>query len=225
MTGALLFDLDGTLIDSRRSIALACNHALVRSGRAELPEDTIAGFVGDGARLLLARAAGLPATGAGELDVLLADFVRFYAAHPIDGTTWMPGAEGALAALGKGGWKLGLVTNKARAITLPILGALGVADRFAVVVAGGDGPLKPDPAPILAATRALGVAPVHTWVVGDAVQDVRAGKAAACHTVAVLGGFQTEARLRAEAPDLVLGSLAELAGALAGATAAPRSPA
>jgi phosphoglycolate phosphatase len=214
VTGAFLFDLDGTLIDSRRSIAAACNHALTGSGRLALSEAIIAGFVGDGARHLLARAAELGPDEGAALDALLAEFVRFYAAHPIDGTTWMPGAPEVLGSLGAA--KLGLVTNKARAVTEPILRALGVAERFAVVVAGGDGPLKPDPAPIEAAVRALGATPAETWVVGDGVQDVRAGKAAGCRTAAITGGFHDEARLRAEAPDLVLGSLADLAAATAG---------
>jgi phosphoglycolate phosphatase len=208
--GAFLFDLDGTLIDSRRSIAAACNHALAGAGMAALSEATIATFVGDGARNLIAKASGLAAESPG-LDAMLAEFVRFYASHPIEGTTWMPGAREALDALAGG--PLGLVTNKARAVTEPILHALGIADRFGVVVAGGDGPLKPDPRPIWSAVTALGCSPGSTWVVGDAVQDVRAGKAAGCRTAAVLGGFQTEDRLRAEYPDLVVASLVELLAA------------
>ncbi len=214
MTGAFLFDLDGTLIDSRRSIAAACNHALTSRGRPALPEETVAGFVGDGARSLLMRAAKLGPEETSELDALLDEFVTFYAAHPIEGTSWMPGATDALAALGNA--KLGLVTNKPRAVTLPILRALGVEERFAVVIAGGDGPMKPDPAPVLAALHALAARPAASWIVGDGAQDVRAGKAAGCRTAAVLGGFQAEAELRAESPDLLLGSLAELAKATAG---------
>ena len=214
MSYAFLFDLDGTLIDSRRSIADACNHALTRAGRPSLPQETIAGFVGDGARTLIARASGLGAEHTAEIDAMLAEFVRYYAAHPIDGTTWMPGARETLDALA--GTPIGLVTNKARAVTEPILDALGVRALFGAVVAGGDGPMKPDAAPILAAMRTLGATAAGTWVVGDAVQDIRAGKAAGCRTAAVLGGFQAEARLRADTPDLVLGSLAELRAATAG---------
>ncbi len=216
MSDAFLFDLDGTLIDSRRTIAAACNHALEIDGRPAIAESAIAGFVGDGARTLLARASGLGSAPekSHELDALLRDFVRYYAAHPLDGTTWMPGARDALDRLGDA--RVGLVTNKAREVTESILRALGVVGRFGVVVAGGDGPLKPDPAPILFAVRALGATPEHTWVVGDGVQDVRAGKAAGCRTAAVLGGFHSEGSLRAEGPDVLLGSLSELAAATAG---------
>jgi phosphoglycolate phosphatase len=199
---AFVFDLDGTLIDSRQSIAAACNHALVQAGRAPLPPAEVAGFVGDGARNLLARAFREEARSEIVEDALAA-FVEFYAAHPIDGTTWLPGARAALARAGRAG----LVTNKARPITVAILRALEVTSSFGAVVAGGDGPLKPDPAPVRSALRALGVAPETAWVVGDGVQDVLAGKAAGCRTAAVLGGFTSEERLRAAAPDVVLASL------------------
>jgi phosphoglycolate phosphatase len=200
----LVFDLDGTLIDSRRSIAAACNHALAAAGRAPLPELEIAGYVGDGARTLVARAFREEPRSA-VVDAALVEFVRFYTAHPILGTTWLPGAREAL-----GFGRATLVTNKARAITVEILRALDVAHLFVAVIAGGDGPLKPDPAPILAAVRALGAPAASTWVVGDGVQDLLAGKAAGCRTAAVLGGFTSEERLRAVGPDVVLASLEKI---------------
>jgi phosphoglycolate phosphatase len=203
---AFVFDLDGTLIESRPTIAAACNHALVARGRAALPMEEIASFVGDGARNLVARAFRADARSA-EVEAGLAEFMRFYAAHPIDGTTWLAGAQAALARAAPAG----LVTNKARRITLEVLRALGVTELFGAIVAGGDAPLKPDPAPILLALRALVAAPESTWVVGDGVQDIAAGKAAGCHTAAVLGGFTSEARLRTARPDVILRSLEDIA--------------
>jgi len=200
----LVFDLDGTLIDSRRSIAAACNYALVAAGRAALPGIEIAGYVGDGARALVARAFREDPRSAA-VDAALVDFVRFYTAHPILGTTWLPGAREALAF-----GRATLVTNKARAITVEILRALDVGHLFVAVIAGGDGPLKPDPSPILAAVRALGAPAASTWVVGDGVQDILAGKAAGCRTAAVLGGFTSEERLRTAGPDVVLASLEKI---------------
>jgi phosphoglycolate phosphatase len=205
---AVLFDLDGTLIDSRLTIAAACNHALAWAGREPLATDIVAGFVGDGARMLIARALGLDARQE-EVGRVLGEFLQFYAANPILGTTWMPGALEALDALSE--HPLAIVTNKARVATEPVLEALGIRARFATIVAGGDAPNKPDPAPVAMAIRALGADVAGAWVVGDGVQDVLAGRAAGCRTVAVLGGFASEAQLRAAGPDVVLSSLVELA--------------
>src|SRR5450631_4012269 len=103
------FDLDGTLIDSRGDIAAACNHVLSWAGRATLPEATIASFVGDGARSLLARAFKIE-KDARELDGIVEEWRRFYVAHPIDHSTWMPGAREAMDALAARGIALALVT-------------------------------------------------------------------------------------------------------------------
>ena len=196
---AFVFDLDGTLVDSRIDIATACNHALVASGREPLPIDRVATFVGDGARKLLARAFGTD-----DVEAPLAEFLRYYAAHPVDHTRWMPGARDALAKL----VPAAIVTNKARVVAERVVEALGI--RVEVLVAGGDCPLKPDPAPILRAVAALGSRPSETWVIGDGVQDALAGKAAGCPTIAVLGGFHAEDRLRAAGPTRVVSSLEEL---------------
>jgi phosphoglycolate phosphatase len=126
----------------------------------------------------------------------------------VEHTTFMPGAREVLIALSDR--PLSLVTNKARRITVRVLEELDIANLFAAVVAGGDGPLKPDAAPILAATTAMRVSPADTWVIGDGTQDVGAGRAAGCLTVAVLGGFHDEAPLREVSPDVVLRTLEEL---------------
>jgi phosphoglycolate phosphatase len=204
---AVAFDLDGTLIDSRLDIAAACNHVLVSEGRDALDPEVIATFVGDGVRALVSRAFVLP-TDSPALDALERAFVARYAAHAVDQTTWMPGALDAIGALR--GTPLAIVTNKARSVTLAVLDALGAGDRFAFVYAGGDGPLKPRPEPILAVAGALRVPVEALWVVGDGDQDVLSARAAGAVAIAVLGGFTPEARLRAAQPEAVLASLAEL---------------
>jgi phosphoglycolate phosphatase len=201
------FDLDGTLVDSRLDIAAACNHVLTAAGRAPLEPDVIASFVGDGVRALVSRAFGMP-RDAPELDALEAAFVERYAAHPVERTTWMPGALAALDALRD--LPLAIVTNKARPVTLAVLAGLGESHRFAFVYAGGDGPLKPRPEPVLAVAHALSLAPHALWVVGDGEQDLYSARAAGAPAVAVLGGFAAEARLREARPDAVLRSLLEL---------------
>jgi phosphoglycolate phosphatase len=206
---AVAFDLDGTLVASGLDIAAACNHVLVQSGRAPLDAAVIAGFVGDGARALLARAFGVPED---PLDPRMgawhAQFVAYYSAHPATYSHWMPGAGDALSALS--GLPLAVVTNKPRPITLKVLQALGAGARFAFVYAGGDGPLKPDPEPLLAVARALSVAAQDIWMVGDSDQDVRAARAAGAVAVAVRGGFAHADRVRLSSPEATLDSMAEL---------------
>ena len=138
--------------------------------------------------------------------------VRFYEAYPVAHTRWMPGALEALDAAGS--LPLALITNKARTVTLAVLDALGVRHRFACVYAGGDGPLKPDPSPVVSCARALGVEVGSLWVVGDGTQDVGAARAAGAFAVAVLGGFSSAEKLEAAKPDLLLSSMSELAGRL-----------
>jgi phosphoglycolate phosphatase len=209
MLRAIGFDLDGTLLDSRGDIAAACNHALAHFGQPTLPEVTVAGVVGDGVRTLLGLAFGLPKE-AKELDQVVEEFLAYYASHPVAFSSWMPGALETLDAFGD--LPLALVTNKSRRVTMAILEALGVGKLFAFVYCGGDGPLKPDPEPLLRTVRALGVLPSELWYVGDGVQDVGAGLAAGVRTLAVLGGFHSEAKLREAGAETVLGSLYELAG-------------
>lgn len=197
---AFVFDLDGTLIDSRLDIAAACNHALVWAGREPLPPSEIGKMVGDGARKLLMRAFAQQ-----DIDAPLAEFLRYYSEHPLEHARWMPGAREVLDELSPAA----VVTNKARVVAERVLDALGIRGKVALV-AGGDGPLKPDPTPILRAMRELSSTPAETWVIGDGDQDVGAGNAAGCKTVAVLGGFHSEQRLRAAKPSFVINSLTEL---------------
>jgi phosphoglycolate phosphatase len=218
---AVLFDLDGTLVDSRRDIAAACNFALASVGMPPSPVDVIAEYVGDGARMLVARALARAPDDAIVARALVA-FQAYYADHAAVHTTWMPGAREAALALSDR--PLGLVTNKPRVAALAVLDALSARALFASIVAGEDAPLKPDPRGILAALAALEepVKPAEAWVVGDGPQDVLAGRAAGCVTVGVRGGFASNERLEAAAPDVVLDSMHELVPLLRLSRAPPR---
>ena len=214
---ALLFDLDGTLVDSRADIAAACNAALVAHGRTALPLADVAAMIGDGARLLIARAlaasevpGGAPLT----LEDVAASFHGYYVAHPCVHTTLLPGAREIVAEAARDGLPCALVTNKPREVTLALLEALGLSTTFAFIWAGGDGPLKPAPDGVRASAEALGVPPDTAWMVGDGPQDVGAGKAAGCITVGIPGIAEHE-RLVASAPDMIFASLAELHAELA----------
>ena len=209
----IVFDLDGTLIDSRLDIAQAANHALRGHGFAALSSAELAGYVGDGARLLLARAGRLDPSD-GRLEPLLETFIAYYAAHPADHTDLLPGAREALAALAA--VPLALCTNKPRSITNAVLAQLRLSDYFSVVLGGGDLPVnKPDPLPLRYIAEQLGRSPNELVMVGDGQQDICCAKAAGARSVGVLGGMQGDALLLAAAPDLVVQSLHELPSALA----------
>src|SRR5690606_787278 len=114
----LVFDLDGTLIDSRKDIAIALNHALRTTGREALPESLIATFVGDGARVLCARAIERDENDPA-VDEVLTAFLAYYQAHPATHTRWLPHAREALATLSD--HPLALCTNKPRSTTDGVL--------------------------------------------------------------------------------------------------------
>ncbi|WP_316410119.1 HAD-IIIA family hydrolase [Mesoterricola sediminis] len=201
----MLFDLDGTLVDSREDLALGVNLTRRDLGLPPLDPAIVAGYVGDGVRALLTRA--LPECPE-RLEEALALNHGHYAAHLLDRTRLYPGAAEALAALEAAGFRLGVVTNKPRAFTLPILEGLGVAARFGAVVAGGDAPaLKPDPRPLVQALAALDADPARSWMVGDHCTDLEAGRRAGLRRCLCRFGFGDP---RAEAWDLAIERLAEL---------------
>jgi 2-phosphoglycolate phosphatase len=202
----LVFDLDGTLIDSRRDIWTACNFALRESGFAEAELEVVSSYVGDGARLLLSRASGVPESDA-RIERLLSDFLSYYSAHPVAFTTLCPGVEAALSIREL---PLAVCTNKPRVTTDAVLRSLELDRHFHAVSAGDDLPeRKPHPAPLLWIARELGVEARELVMIGDGPQDVECGKRAGARTVGVRGIIAHERLLAAE-PDVVLGSLAEL---------------
>ncbi|MEI9950974.1 MAG: HAD-IA family hydrolase [Pseudomonadota bacterium] len=208
----IVFDLDGTLIDSRSDIANAANHALGAQGFSTLSVSEIANYVGDGARLLLARAARLEPS-APALDTLLESFLAYYAEHPTDHTRLLPGAYEALAQLSH--LPLALCTNKPRSITDRVLANLRLPGAFQVVVGGGDLPKnKPDPLPLQYIATQLGLSPSELVMVGDGAQDIACAKAAGAHSVGVEGGMQGRELLLASEPDILLESLFALPAAL-----------
>jgi phosphoglycolate phosphatase len=209
---AVVFDLDGTLIDSRLDIASSANHALAAHGYTTLSVDEISSYVGDGARWLLARAARLEPSAAA-LEALLATFIAHYVEHPTDHTQLLPGAREALAELSH--LPLALCTNKPRAIADRVLDNLRLHGLFRTVVGGGDLPKnKPDPLPLRHIAGVLGLSPAELVMVGDGAQDIACAKAAGAHSVGVEGGMQGRERLLGSEPDVLLQSLFELPAAL-----------
>ncbi len=205
----MLFDLDGTLVDSRRDIAEACNAARASHGLPPLPFDVVMKMVGDGARVLVMRAFGLTADDPG-LDEAVATYNRIYLASSHAYTALLPGARDVLDLCAEAELPCGIVTNKQRDVTLAVLSSVAISPFFRAIHAGDDGALKPDPGGVLDVATRLGVPVAKTWMIGDGPQDVRAGRAAGCFTVGVPGIAERE-RLEASAPDLLCESMADVA--------------
>ena len=176
--------------------------------RATLPVDTIASFVGEGARQLCARAIHADEHDPA-VEPVLAAYLAHYERHPSTHAAWMPHAVEALDALAP--WPLAVCTNKPGGIARALLAALGPLDRFACVIGAGDSPArKPSAEPLLAVARHLGLPPASLWLVGDSPIDIATARAAGATAVAVPGGFSALELLQGSAPDLLLATLADL---------------
>lgn len=187
---AVVFDLDGTLIDSAAELRQALNHALAAIGRRALAEREVTAMIGDGIQRLTERAVA--ATGAPLNDAALERTVEAvreaYAILPP--SSLYQGARDILTDLTERGIALALCTNKPIDATHRILGQLGLADHFQAVAGGDSYPArKPDPAPVRGLLAALGIAPADAAMIGDSSNDINAGRAAGLTTVAVSYGY------------------------------------
>jgi phosphoglycolate phosphatase len=201
-----IFDLDGTLIDSREDLAAAANAARAAVGLAPLPLDDIAAFVGDGLARLIARCVPDPARHADAL----AAFSDHYAAHVIDHTRCYDGALTALDHLRAAGWDLAVATNKPDRFTAAILTGLGILPRL-TAWRGGDGPRKPDPGQLTALLAETHTDPGRSWMIGDHHTDIHAGRAAGLRVAYCTWGIGQRGEL---AVDAVVAAPADLPGAL-----------
>lgn len=216
---AVVFDLDGTLIDSVPDLRAALNRMLADLDRPSLVDDEVKTMVGDGVHVLVERA--LAARGGGLTgDAFEAAFRRFladYEANASVETRPFPGAEAALARLKQGGAGLGICTNKPQAATEAVLAALDLAPHVDAVV-GGDavpgGGRKPDARHLLTVLEKLAVAPADAVLVGDSAADIGCARAARVPAIAVSFGYpkMPVAELGA---DLVIDAFTELDAALA----------
>ena len=214
---AIVFDLDGTLVDSAPDIRLALNAAFAPLGVPPFEVEVVKGFIGGGARAAIGRAAAVAGLtlGEAETEAALERFYPVYAEASAAGRGLFPGAIELLEHLRAQGVPLGLCTNKAQPITDIALAALGIAQYFtAVVGARDDLPKKPDPAMLLAAIAPLGADPRDVLVVGDSGADIGAAKAAGCRSIAVRHGYS---RLPVDqlGADMVISTLSELPAAMA----------
>ncbi|MBI5487524.1 MAG: phosphoglycolate phosphatase [Deltaproteobacteria bacterium] len=212
---AVIFDLDGTLVDSLGGITAALNEALVADGLSPVTPERVRTIVGDGPRSLCLRAAGFDDGDPRRVDRLVGDFLGRYAAEPVRGTVPYPGVHEVLEALTPR--PFAVCTNKGRRVAELVLESFGILPRLRTLVAEDDLPVrKPDPRPLLLAAERLGVSPPRILVVGDGVQDVAAARAAGMRSCALLQGYTLRDALLAAGPDFVLERIDELPDALRG---------
>lgn len=197
----ILFDLDGTLVDSLPDIARALNHALVARNLAPLSLDVVRGLVGEGVVKLAQKALAVQRS-ARDPDALAAEIVASYQAEPCVDSRVYPGIPETLAALRARGCHLAVLTNKPGPVARALVDALGLTGEFAEVLGDGDGhPRKPAPDGARALLGRVGVSPDRALIVGDGLPDVALARALGSAVAAAAWGYTTRDRLKAEKPD------------------------
>ena len=205
---ALLFDLDGTLIDSKKDLVLSVNATLRAIGREELPEDLVASYVGSGAPVLISRALG-GSPDSQELQSALRYFLSHYEEHKLDNTRAYPGVRKTLVQLN--GTPMAVLTNKPANISVRILEELGLAPFFKAIYGGNSfATKKPDPLGANTVLRDLHVAAHEAAMVGDSEVDVQTARNAGMISAIVNFGFGMHDRKKYPA-DFYLDRMEELA--------------
>ncbi|TBU76398.1 phosphoglycolate phosphatase [Phytopseudomonas daroniae] len=210
----VMFDLDGTLVDSVPDLATAVDRMLIELGRVPAGVEQVREWVGNGARVLVRRAlAGdieHSAVDDADADVALARFLDIYAdCHDL--TVLYPGVHELLEALSTAAVELAVVTNKPERFVAPLLEQVGLGGYFRWIIGGDTLPQqKPDPAALLQVMQLAGVTAAQSLFVGDSRNDVLAARAASVPCVAVSYGYNHGRPVAEEEPNLVVDSLAEL---------------
>jgi len=213
----LVFDLDGTLIDTAPDLIDTLNVVFAREGLAAVPFKTGRKLIGGGARTMIARAVETEdrALNPMQLERLYADFIAHYAAHIADRSRPFPGLLDALDELSARGHRFAVCTNKLERLSVLLLRQLGLIDRF-VVVCGQDtfGIQKPDPDILLRTIAAAGGHSDRAIMIGDSETDIRTAKAAGVPVIAVDFGY-TSVPVEELRPDRVISHFAQLPEAVA----------
>lgn len=191
LPATVVFDLDGTLVDTAPDLCAAMNHALAQLGRPTVPPELARDMAGQGARKLIEK--GLLVSGAAPAELVetgLPHFLSYYAAHIADESQIFPGVEAALDALAAAGSRLAICTNKPVTLSKALVAALGWDGRFAANLGFDSVPSpKPDPAHLFATIAAAGGDPASTIYVGDSITDTKTALAAGVPVIAVSFGF------------------------------------
>lgn len=210
----VIFDLDGTLIDSRLDLVHSVNAALRHIGRASLPDDVIASYVGDGAPILIQRALGGEAVAEAIVRQGLQFFLSYYREHKLDHTTVYEGVKESLTAIQRASngvaRKMAVLSNKPVVPSRAIVEALGLGPFFVQIYGGNSfATKKPDPEGARQLLEEIRVRPEEAAIVGDSHVDIETGRNAGLWTVGVSYGFAPHTLLE-EPPDVLVETPHEL---------------
>lgn len=204
----LIFDLDGTLAETRYDLANAVNYALQKLDKVVLDVPTIASYVGNGVGKLLERSLGKGYTP-GEYEKAWEYFHQHYSVHLMDNTFLYPGMKEVLEFYFPR--KMAVLSNKSHLYTVAIVEQLGIKPYFQLVLGSQNGfERKPSPQGILQIIGQLNAAAEKTVIIGDTSNDIEAGKAAGIHTCAVTFGYRSAEEIAPFQPDFMVNSAAEL---------------
>jgi len=216
----ILFDLDGTLIDSVPDLADAVNRMLGDLGREPYAEETVRGWVGNGAAMLVRRALcgrreADPEAGGELFEKAHRSFLRHYGEILPGRTRLYPEVAQTLDLLRDRGYRLAIVTNKPEVFVAPILEGLGLQGYFEKIQGGESLPVKkPDPLPLLHTCETLGTARERAVMVGDSLNDILAARRAGIRSIAVSYGYNYDEPIGSCGPDRVVERFGEIAGIL-----------
>lgn len=192
MPSLILFDLDGTLVDTAPNLGLALNLQRQRHGLNVLPEATIRPYASHGSKGLLSVGFDLTPEDA-SFNQMREEYLVLYEEVFLTDSRLFDGMETVLNTLASRGISWGIVTNKPRQFTQPLVARMGLDKTAACVVCGDDAPQpKPHPATLFMACEQAGMAPKDAWYVGDAERDIEAGRAAGMPTVVALYGYLSQ---------------------------------
>lgn len=215
---AVVWDLDGTLVDSAADIAAALNRLLTEERLPELDDERIRDMIGEGVPTLIRRGLAAHDVTADEqrLGGLVERFLVIYSASATRRTRLFPGVRGVLATLGEAGIRQAVCTNKPEAITRQVLDDLGIASHFDVVIGGDTLPRnKPDPLPLRTTLQRLGVSPEQSLMVGDSAIDVLTAHGAGVDVAFVTFGYGPGPS-KPQLADFLIDDVAEIPALVAG---------
>lgn len=211
----LIFDLDGTLIDSKEDLAQAVNAARRHMGLAPIENERVYSYVGNGASVLLRRAMG-PEAPEADVQTALDYFLAYYKDHMLDRTTLYPGVREALDQLLAGGIQLSVLTNKPVRFSQLLVEGLGLGGHFLRVYGGNSfAQKKPDPVGVCKLLEEFATKPERAMMVGDSDVDIRTARNAGILACGVTYGFQPET-LDEAPPDILVDDMRQLAAMLVG---------
>lgn len=210
----ILIDVDGTLVDSVPDLAFCVDEMLKQLDMPVRGEARVRHWVGNGVERLVERALVDDLDGYPDEDLkakALPIFMDLYTENTCVRSALYPGVQEGMDYMKAAGYKMGCVTNKAAAFTIPLLKQLGIHDEFAIIISGDTlAKKKPDPLPLLHAAEFFGVEPAQAMMLGDSVSDVKAARAAGFQITCMTYGYNHGANIADAKPDALIDSMVEL---------------